>query len=461
MANMRMVAILCLLIVGTQAAIDDSLLDLMEDSVTGGQTPISLTLRLHKHEELDEPERKGSDVFLMQLMDAMHKHHDELQGMPHDDTAQISEAKDKSGTVEELQGKQKESGKGKKLQLTPVKSENVVRTADVKLLNYKQTQYVGEISVGTPPQPFRVIFDTGSGNLWVYGKGSDMYGRREFEPKDSKTWVGTGKSSTISYAGGRVDCQIARDTVTLGPQVQVPEQYFGQTYSASGGLGIGDGVMGLGFQKLAFEGTTVLIDRLLSESIAAKPAFSFYFTRDENTKLAELTFGGAKPEHFFGNFTWIPMISHHEPYWTLKLDDILVGGKSMGFCPGGCKIVVDTGSSFFSGPSQQVAQILGKTRVQRDCSNKLSLPSISFVLNGRTFEMNADDYVLVHEALGTCVTTFSGLDVEPPRGPLWVLGDVFIRKFYTTFDIRGMRVGFAQANHQKMQTNAKMSTMPL
>lgn len=106
----------------------------------------------------------------------------------------------------------------------------------VPLTNQMDCSYYGEILLGTPPQAFNVIFDTGSSDTWIMGKNctSESCKRHaKFDSSASSSYKKNGTAFSVVYGTGQVAGIIATDTMQIGG-LTINEQNFGETLIAPG-----------------------------------------------------------------------------------------------------------------------------------------------------------------------------------------------------------------------------------
>ncbi|GBG70189.1 hypothetical protein CBR_g6320 [Chara braunii] len=238
----------------------------------------------------------------------------------------------------------------------------------VALNNYLDAQYFGEIGIGTPPQSFRVIMDTGSSNLWVPSKKCHFtlscLLHRRYDSGRSSTYEADGKSISIHYGTGAMVGFSSKDDVRIGT-ITVKKQVFAEATREPGVtflLAKFDGILGLGFQEIAAGHVTPLWYNIVDQRLVPEPVFSFWLNRDTSGKVGgEMVLGGVDQKHFTGEHTWANVTV--KGYWQFKLDDVFVGagqaGSALaGFCGlGGCSAIADTGTSLLAGPTAVIAEI--------------------------------------------------------------------------------------------------------
>ncbi|TKY53992.1 Aspartic proteinase [Spatholobus suberectus] len=434
----------------------------------------------------------------------------------------------------------------------------------VALKNYLDAQYYGEIAIGTSPQKFTAIFDTGSSNLWVPSSKCTFsvacYFHAKYKSSKSSTYRKNGTAAAIQYGTGAISGFFSYDSVRVGDTVVKNQEFIeatrepGVTFLAAKF----DGILGLGFQEISVGNAVPVWYNMVEQGLIKEPVFSFWFNRkSEEEEGGEIVFGGVDPAHYKGKHTYVPVT--RKGYWQFDMGDVLIGGKPTGYCADGCSAIADSGTSLLAGPTTVITMInhaigasgvisqecktvvaeygqtildllLAETQPKKICSriglctfdgtrgidvgiesvvdenerkssgglhgaacsacemavvwmqnqlsrnqtkdqilnyinqlcdkmpspmgessvncgNISSLPVVSFTIGGRTFDLRPEEYILkVGEGpAAQCISGFTAIDIPPPRGPLWILGDVFMGRYHTVFDFGKLRVGFADA----------------
>eukprot|EP01006_Ploeotia_vitrea_P011175 TRINITY_DN297_c0_g1_i1.p1 TRINITY_DN297_c0_g1~~TRINITY_DN297_c0_g1_i1.p1 ORF type:complete len:389 (+),score=79.19 TRINITY_DN297_c0_g1_i1:26-1192(+) len=323
----------------------------------------------------------------------------------------------------------------------------------VPLNDAQDAQYYGKIGIGTPPQIFRVLFDTGSSNLWVpseHCKG--CYLHRRYNHAKSSTYKKNGTAFKIRYGSGAADGFLSEDDVTIAG-LRATKITFAEV-TEEPGLAFAaakfDGVMGMAWPKIAVDGVIPVFQDLVLEKLLPAPMFGFWLSSKPNKRGdgGELTLGGADPAHYKGNITWFPLTA--ETYWQVKLTTL----KFKGISTGPINAVADTGTSLLALPMETAKAInkdLGCTPnpiekaecIFETCPDFSTLPDIEIILDNHIFKLTPKDYILKLKTIvqTACVSGIMGF--EFPNGPLVILGDIFLRANYGLFDVGNKRLGLA------------------
>lgn len=328
---------------------------------------------------------------------------------------------------------------------------------ETSLVNHKNTQYVGDVQIGTsdPPQNLGLIFDTGSANMWVYGSNcssSVCQMHNTYNHERSSSFRANGTSMYIKYGSGSILGTLSVDSLSFG-NIAIPDQKFGEVHKTKGDAfmwGKYDGIIGLAFPALAIDGCTPVFDNLMQKQLINAHYFSFYFSKEAGGPGAVFMLGGADASYQASPFIFHDVVT--SSYWEISMQDIMINGQPQGFCRDQlCKVAIDTGTSLITGPSDAIDVMASLIQVDPDCDNP-GLPSIDFVMSGTCYPMISEDYILKFQSgeQTKCMAGFRPLNIPPPRGPIWIMGDVFLRVYYTVFDRsgpNGPRVGLAKAKH--------------
>jgi len=309
----------------------------------------------------------------------------------------------------------------------------------IPVKDYMNTQYFIDLTIGTPPQTFTVVPDTGSSNLWVYSKkchAIPCLTHHTYNEKTSSTYVADGQVMDIQYGSGGVKGVVSKDTAMVGGNITAKGMGFGEMKSVSGAsfyVSQMDGIVGLGYSTISADKLPTFVETADIED----KSFAFYLKSNPEESIMTI------PGKLDAGYTLVKkhMVAE-KTYWNVNLTSMhQKGGKPV--TQTGLMAAIDSGTSLIVGSKDVIDPLIEGIEVAQDCSNVDSLPEITFTLDDTEYELSASDYV-VKITQGKKTQCLMGImSTAVPAGFHYVIvGDVFFRKFNPYFNGNDNSVSF-------------------
>jgi len=383
------------------------------------------------------------------------------------------------------------AAKRRKPILIPLRRESVPVIKNNRIVAHKHS-YSGKISVGTPAQDFRMVFDTGSGHVVVPSsecKSQTCLMHQTYDAAASATSAAInvdgsavpagdyGDEVTIGYATGKITGELVRDSVCMSSStdqiclnvnvvaaVEMTVQPF-QSFKF-------DGIFGLGLDALAVAPEFNFL-QMMKPSVRMAKQFGIYLSgSDVNDEESELALGGSNSRRLLTPLQWAPVANKKTGHWQVKIKGIRIGGRTLDICKDkGCHGIVDTGTSHLGVPAPRMNdfnQWLGSPGQQGQDCRQQNGPPIELLLEGFSLSLKPANYMRPlpmpvntstsgkGEPSYTCAPNIMPVNVGPQLGPnVFILGEPVLHRYYTVYDGEAASVGFGLAASRRNEEDAR------
>lgn len=328
----------------------------------------------------------------------------------------------------------------------------------------------GILRIGTPAQEFTVAFDTGSGNIVIPSKlclSVACIAHRAYDETKSATAspiafiddhskkidaTGNREMVTQHIGKGELTGALTTDKVCIGHESDIcaPTAVIQATEMSDEPFSLFsfDGILGLGLPQGSVDPHFNFLGNLAEAKALKNDRFAVWLSKKGDTAESEITFGSFDPSRLGSEIVWLPVdkLKDGEGLWQVQMHDVAVNDVKLKQCgEEGCQAAFDTGTSMIIGPTPMIDALLSELSVEEDCSNYGELKRLGFVLDHYILGLEPSDYV--KRTKDSCIIQIMAMDVPPPKGPIVLLGDPFLRRFYTIYDRDSIKVGISLAMH--------------